>query len=422
MKKRILISLSAIVAVAAVVAGGTLALFSDTETSNGNIFTAGAIDLKVDHTSQTYNDRDCETCSVELFSSTATKIVAASDGASMQAVPANAVEVSNPHPAWQNEAALAPAQWIWATDPTTMEDTTNDATYTFENKFQWNGTAVDVSLELGLAADNGYIVKLNGEEIVNKINDEFNYGSAVNLNVSQKTDFKDAMVNGENTLHIIVHNLNRPGGPTGNPAGLLFKLNIQRDQEECEQDTYFQQTCRLWQLADLTDEKFFNFDDVKPGDRGTNVISLHVTSNDAFVCMSTDGDVDNENVLIEPELPEDTTAGATEGELSNYLNVVVWNDDNDGLHESGEEVLYRGLLRNLNPDAMALATVDTGYLGLAWCAGVQPTVQDTDSGAISCDGSGNQDDAQTDSYVADVVFTAVQQRNNDGFVCPGTKS
>jgi hypothetical protein len=34
-------------------------LFSDTETSQGNIFTAGAIDLKVDHTKQTYNGQDC---------------------------------------------------------------------------------------------------------------------------------------------------------------------------------------------------------------------------------------------------------------------------------------------------------------------------------------------------------------------------
>ncbi len=47
-------SLSVIGAVAAVVIGGTSAFFSDTETSMGNTFTAGAIDLKVDSTA-TYN-------------------------------------------------------------------------------------------------------------------------------------------------------------------------------------------------------------------------------------------------------------------------------------------------------------------------------------------------------------------------------
>jgi predicted ribosomally synthesized peptide with SipW-like signal peptide len=46
--KKIILSLSILAAVGAVVVAGTSALFSDTETSTGNTFTAGAIDLKVD--------------------------------------------------------------------------------------------------------------------------------------------------------------------------------------------------------------------------------------------------------------------------------------------------------------------------------------------------------------------------------------
>jgi predicted ribosomally synthesized peptide with SipW-like signal peptide len=46
--KSILTSLGTIVFVAAIVVGGTGAFFSDSETSTGNVFTAGAIDLKVD--------------------------------------------------------------------------------------------------------------------------------------------------------------------------------------------------------------------------------------------------------------------------------------------------------------------------------------------------------------------------------------
>ncbi|MDO8569266.1 MAG: TasA family protein [bacterium] len=49
--KKILLSLSMIVFVGAVVIGATGAFFSDTETSTGNTFTAGAIDLGVDNTS-----------------------------------------------------------------------------------------------------------------------------------------------------------------------------------------------------------------------------------------------------------------------------------------------------------------------------------------------------------------------------------
>jgi len=49
MNKKIVISLSVIGVVAAVAIGGTIAYFNDTETSTGNTFTAGVIDLKVDN-------------------------------------------------------------------------------------------------------------------------------------------------------------------------------------------------------------------------------------------------------------------------------------------------------------------------------------------------------------------------------------
>ena len=51
MNKKILISVSVIALAAAIVVGGTVAFFSDTETSTGNTFTAGAIDLKIDNKS-----------------------------------------------------------------------------------------------------------------------------------------------------------------------------------------------------------------------------------------------------------------------------------------------------------------------------------------------------------------------------------
>ena len=51
---RILLSVASIAAAGALVAGSTFAFFSDSETSNGNTFTAGKIDLQVDSTA-TYN-------------------------------------------------------------------------------------------------------------------------------------------------------------------------------------------------------------------------------------------------------------------------------------------------------------------------------------------------------------------------------
>lgn len=57
--KKIVFSLAMIVAVGAAVVGATGAFFTDTETSTGNTFTAGALDLKVDSTCH-YNGFVCE--------------------------------------------------------------------------------------------------------------------------------------------------------------------------------------------------------------------------------------------------------------------------------------------------------------------------------------------------------------------------
>ncbi|MFA6306809.1 MAG: TasA family protein [Patescibacteria group bacterium] len=59
--KKIIISLAMIAAVGALAIGATTAFFSDTETSTGNTFTAGAIDLKVD-SQCTYNGVSSNEC------------------------------------------------------------------------------------------------------------------------------------------------------------------------------------------------------------------------------------------------------------------------------------------------------------------------------------------------------------------------
>jgi hypothetical protein len=282
------------------------------------------------------------------------------------------------------------------------------------------GPISGATLALATAADNGYEVRLNGN-LIGSDPSEQNYTAAGQDSYS---GFSAAIVQGTNTLEIKVKNMLRPAGQTwDNPGGLLYRLTINGN---CGAE-YFQNHCALWQSTDLTDQKFFNFNDVKPGDQGTNVISLNVTSNDAFVCLNLANKQDNENTLVDPEVTASDAgpANGANGELSKYLNVVVWADNNvsnDGVHENGEEILYQGLLKDLTPQSLALATSTTDYLGLAWCAGTQPATSDGDSGPISCNGSGDQNDAQTDSFVADVVATAVQQRNNAGFVCPGSET
>src|SRR3989344_1796850 len=122
--KKILLSLGLIVVLAGAVIGGTIAFYNDTETSNGNIFVAGSIDLKVDHLAQTYNGVDCETCSVNVFSSSATQVTGGT-GAYAGSYPTGAVELTFIHLAWLPEATISPAQWIWVTNPVLVADTTN---------------------------------------------------------------------------------------------------------------------------------------------------------------------------------------------------------------------------------------------------------------------------------------------------------
>jgi len=192
-----------------------------------------------------------------------------------------------------------------------------------------------------------------------------------------------------------------------------------------------------WGLSDLTDQLFFSFTDLKPGDIGEDTISIHAGSNDAWACMAVDINGTPENALVGPE----TDAGdqGEPGELQNYLNFAFWADDGDNVLESNETVLWNGLASALfngiwKPIADAsdsgffgdtpLAGNQTVHIAKAWCFGnLEPAPQSPGdlnplmNTGFTCDGSGNQNNAQTDGITADVSFYAEQARNNPDFEC-----
>lgn len=199
-----------------------------------------------------------------------------------------------------------------------------------------------------------------------------------------------------------------------------------------------------WAEADLSDQLFFSFSDVKPGDIGEDTISVHVDNNDSWVCMAADTTATPDNGIVEPEADAgDITDGQQGGELQNYLNFSFWKDDGDNVYEVGEELLpsLTGSMSSLFDGTWhALADSTTGlplsggvtsYVGKAWCFGTltpNPVAQDgqgkigtngpLDRGTgFTCSGLGNQNDAQTDGIVVDVAFQAVQSRNNAQFTC-----
>jgi len=422
MNKRILVSLSVIGVAAAAIIGGTIAYFNDTETSTGNIFTAGSIDLKVDHVWQTYNDIDCNTCQVTVKSDTS-NVVVEKNGETLD--PSYyAVLVSSIHPRWtaQNDPILdaANAEWIWESDPTRQEDTTQDVTYTFRNEFEWWGPITGSDLYFAVGSDNTVKVYLN-DVLIGENTSEYGYQQDHMLHIAAN-DVTDNVEQGNNVLEFVVKNMAQVNGnPTDNPAGLIYKFSI---DGMCD-DNYFKTYCRLWGEKDLEDgDTFFSFDDVKPGDLGINIISLHVFDNDAWACLIADDFDDYENELQEPEA-DFGDESEDEGELSNYLNAYVWHDDNQNLiPDGGETVVGDSLLRDLGElgifdsgNQEYLNSTTTKYVGIAWCAGDISFENEL----FTCDGSTMKDDAQSDSFTATLTAYAEQWRNNQSFLCSGVE-
>lgn len=206
--------------------------------------------------------------------------------------------------------------------------------------------------------------------------------------------------------------------------------------------------------TDLTDEVFFDFRDVKPGDWGYDTISLRVDDNNAWMCADITVTKNGENGVMEPE----EEAGDSEqnpqygfwGELANYIHFYFWNDaNNNGVKDAGEQMLTTGpasdLLAGYNPaddpeivgfpkTTFALADanfsafqsqgVSNGspvlgsenyYVGKYWCFG---DIVETDDG-LTCvvNPLVNYNDAQTDRLYGNIEFRAVQHRNNAEFTC-----
>jgi predicted ribosomally synthesized peptide with SipW-like signal peptide len=217
-----------------------------------------------------------------------------------------------------------------------------------------------------------------------------------------------------------------------------------------------------WAATDLTVEKFFDFGDLKPDDYGEDTISLHVKTNDAFMCANVKLTSNNDNTQSEPEALVDGN-GTTTGELANLVNFIWWADDGDNVFEDDENVISQGPIGALgvggsttialadsvtniwnatgtNPRSGPIPGNQTYFIGKAWCFGTiatAPIVQDNSStlmspagdnggtvtpgepedGGITCNGSALGNESQTDSLTADVTFTVVQARNNSGYLC-----
>lgn len=221
-----------------------------------------------------------------------------------------------------------------------------------------------------------------------------------------------------------------------------------------------------WDLTDLTDEVFFDYQDIKPGDWGRDTIQLQVNDNSAYLCAAVTITRNGENGLTEPEEDAgDVTPGVGDprmqfwGELGDYLQFVYWDDqDGDGYYESGDNIIVGPAavtdmpsFAGLNPavanplptDILTLA--DSGVSNLTaqgvlsgapiepgeiynvskfWCFGSIVEDSSTNTG-FRCDVlpydlsnvATHYNLAQTDRVRGALNFYAIQSRNNDTFDC-----
>jgi hypothetical protein len=119
------------------------------------------------------------------------------------------------NPAW---TSIASSTWIWG-ETLTDADAATGTTEVFTKDFSVTGTSTSGSLDI--AADNGYILKVNGMTVDDRSFIEDNFTS------SHHYDVTGYLHNGTNTMEVTVSNAPRPGETANsNPAGLLFRLTV----------------------------------------------------------------------------------------------------------------------------------------------------------------------------------------------------
>lgn len=215
------------------------------------------------------------------------------------------------------------------------------------------------------------------------------------------------------------------GGGTGTP-GLELKIDSEATYNGVPQPAL------SWSLKDLVPgvDKFWNFDDIKPGDWGENTISLHIEKSPAYMCLNFENVIDLENGMNEPEALVDVDPFS--GELAEGMEFFAWHDDGDNLFEVGEKPLFGTSTQSATlvlasttytlADASSPAPYQPGvtyYFAVQWCAG--DMVVNLDTAVITCDPTTIGNEAQTDSMSVDVSITAVRASDRPGYKCDGSE-
>lgn len=425
--KRIISSSVMIFTVLAVVIGSTGAFFSDTETSAGNVFTAGSIDLKINHTKASYNGEPCGERCVEgetnLVVNGSFETPVLNNGSYAiypDASQTSWVVESGPGLEIQRNAAGAPQEGFQHAelDSTGSSVISQTLTTVAGQKYRfsfWHSPRPNVPV-----GDNtiGYeVIVTSGPTTL--ITGTVGAAAAGGANTNW-TQYVYEFTAQDTATKIVFRDL----GSNNNTYGGYIDNVVVRTLD-CT--TTYTLTpggyCELWESKDLAQEKFFDFRDVKPQDSGSNLISMTVSSNEAYMCLNVANKQEQENGLIDPEAAAgDGTPGLFEGELGQFLHVVGWRSDSNG-NKIGTPLFGPTKAANLGAityaDSLTLPAVQpnvTQYIHLEWCMGDMTL----NGNVVTCNGNVPQiNQTQTDAFLADLQFYAVQTRNNQNFTCSG---
>ena len=428
-------SLLVILLLATVAVRGTQAFFSDRETSSGNLFTAGSIDLRVDNTAH-YNGLVCEegewVCHPWADAVVVEDQGKRKDGSSVLAERSDA------------GVALGVAETAGAASDTPIIGSFYSLGFggslilRFDNLIE-NGTGDDLRIyEVtgGVYPDEKATIEASQDGVTWVVlgtatrDEDFDLGSLEWASYVRITDTTAG---------------------TFEPAADGFDLDAVKALHCGADPDLAGESCEglSWGETDIEDgiHKFFDFDDIKPGDRGEDTVSLHVYDNDAWARMKVTVTKDTDNTCTNSEeIAEDDACAAPNGpgELRENLDFLIWLDEgiepgfqgkqNDigegdnlkqdeeiGLVEAGAidadgetHDIWQGLMaaytthgctdtdgstnsgrcQGLAVDGRMVAST-TYYFGITWNLPID---------------TGNE--AQTDIFSSDISFEVEQYRNN----------
>ncbi|QQR79175.1 MAG: DUF642 domain-containing protein [Candidatus Moraniibacteriota bacterium] len=378
-----------LVAVAAV-AGGTYSFFSDTETSVGNTFTAGALDLKVDSEAH-YNGLVCtpgENGNTWQLPGTCT--------------PTGGNLITNG--GFENPEVTDPNQWQ------IFDNSTGGLAWDVQWVTSGGGRPALAKIEyhegvLGAAAEGDQYTELDsdwggpsdpqtGEPASIRIKQSIPTVAGKKYRLSFQYSPRPNTAASENVLEVkangvLLDTVSTAGGgaiawtphtydffATGATTEISFadlgtenSLGTFLDAVDVHElacpatasgDLIGTPCDGTWTLTDLgPTHKFFNFADVKPGDVGEDTVSLHVYDNDAWGRMNVTVTADDDNTCTSSEIVAEgpgvcQVPGLGLGDLRSNLNFFIWLDEGatpgfqgkgidvdegDNIQQEGEPVL-----------------------------------------------------------------------------------